>query len=147
MGPSSRRETQPRMGDRRRIRLPSIAVAAPPALALVLVLVPTIGCASRPPVRAIRAARHYSAGTRALDRGDAVGAIAELERAVVLMPDASEIHNHLGLAYWSDARNAEALRELERAVELDCDNDEARVNLALFRATREARSADPVRRE
>lgn len=141
MGPRSSRKTQPRMDGRRRVGLPPIAVVAP------LALVATIGCASLPPVRAIRAAHHYSMGTRALDRGDAVGAIAELERAVRLMPKASEIHNHLGLAYWSDARDAEALRELERAVELDCDNDEARVNLALFRAAREARSEDPVRRE
>ena len=93
-----------------------------------------VGCSALPPVRAIRAARYYADGTRALERGDSQVAIAELERAVELMPLASEIHNHLGLAYWSDERDGEALRELERAVELDCDNEEARVNLARLRA-------------
>lgn len=102
---------------------------------LVVFALYAVGCSTLPPVRAIRAARYYAAGTQALEHGDARVAIAELERAVALMPDASEIHNHLGLAYWSDARDDAALRELERAVELDCDNQEARVNLARLRAT------------
>lgn len=103
---------------------------------LVLLALFAVGCSSLPPVRAFRAARYYADGTRALERGDAQVAIAELERAVALMPLASEIHNHLGLAYWSDERDDAALRELERAVELDCDNEEARVNLARLRAAR-----------
>jgi tetratricopeptide (TPR) repeat protein len=93
-----------------------------------------LACASLPPVRAIRAARYYAAGTRALDRGANREAIVELELAASLMPNASEIHNHLGLAYWADERSAEAARELERAVELDCDNQAARVNLVRLRA-------------
>ena len=132
----SRQEATHRSGARRRAGSASRSLAP----IVVCLAIFASGCSSLPPVRAIRAARHYAAGTKALDRGDAASAIAELERAVVLMPEASEIHNHLGLAYWSDARNDDALRELERAVALDCDNDEARVNLALFRAAREARS-------
>lgn len=135
----SRMKSSLRIGARRRVGLSSRSIGPRVLIGLCAAILAS-GCASLPPVRAIRAARHYAAGTRALDRGDAVGAIAELERAVVLMPNASEIHNHLGLAYWSGARSADALRELERAVELDCDNDEARVNLALFRAARSARS-------
>ena len=89
-----------------------------------------LACSSLPPVRAIRAARYYAAGSEALDRGDAAVAIAELERAASLMPNASEIQNHLGLAYWSDGREDAALAALGRALELDCDNAAARVNLA-----------------
>ena len=107
-------------------------------LAVFLVTTASLACSSLPPVRAIRAARYYAAGTRALERGDDVVAIEELERAAVLMPDASEIHNHLGLAYWSDGREIEAERELERALELDCDNEAARSNLARLREAREA---------
>jgi Flp pilus assembly protein TadD len=54
------------------------------------------------------------------------------------MPTASEIQNHLGLAYWSDGREAAALRALERAVELDCDNEAARANLASLHRARGA---------
>ena len=103
---------------------------------LVVLALSTVACSTLPPVRAIRAARYYAAGTQALDRGDAPVAITELERAVALMPDVSEIHNHLGLAYWSDAREEAAERELERAVELDCDNEAARLNLERLRAAR-----------
>ena len=105
----------------------------PGGLAVVLIALVGLACSSLPPVQAIRAARYYAAGTRALDRGDARVAIEELERAVALRPNASEIHNHLGLAYWSDGRERIAEREFARALELDCDNDAARVNLARLR--------------
>ena len=44
-------------------------------------------------------------------------------------PDASEIQNHLGLAYVEAGREADALRAFQRAVALDCDNQAARQNL------------------
>lgn len=111
-------------------------------LAVFLVTTASLACSSFPPVRAIRAARYYAAGTRALERGDDAVAIAELERAVALMPNASEIHNHLGLAYWSDGRERAAERELSRALELDCDNGAARANLARLRDVRAAAEAE-----
>lgn len=95
--------------------------------ALVFVVVET-GCESTP-IRAIRGARHYAAGTEALTRSDGVQAIAELERAADLVPHASEIQNHLGLAYWSDGRAQAAQVAFERAIELDCDNLVAQANL------------------
>ncbi len=110
--------------------------------AVVFVTVASLACSSFAPVRAIRAARYYAAGTRALERGDDAVAIAELERAVALMPNASEIHNHLGLAYWSDGRERAAERELARALELDCDNEAARANLARLRDVRAAAEAE-----
>lgn len=108
---------------------------APIALAVVgMLTIPA--CGSSAPFRSIRAARYYAHGSRALDRGDSVEAIAALERAASLMPSASEVRNHLGLAYWSGGRSDDALRELERAVELDCDNEAARANLQRLRAER-----------
>jgi Flp pilus assembly protein TadD len=92
------------------------------------------GCAS------LEGARLYARGSEALDRGELAAAIADLERAAALVPEASEVHNHLGLAYARAGRADEALREFERAVEIDCDNDAARHNLeaARSRASREA---------
>ena len=76
-----------------------------------------------------RGARLYQAGTRALDRGDAAAAVADLERAAALVPDASEVQNHLGLAYAAEGRDAEAREAFRRAVALDCDNQAAQRNL------------------
>jgi Flp pilus assembly protein TadD len=85
------------------------------------------GCAS------FEGARLYARGTEALDRGELGAAIADLERAAALVPDASEVHNHLGLAYARAGREEEALREFERAVEIDCENEAAQHNLAAAR--------------
>ena len=82
-----------------------------------------VGCAT------LRGARLYQSGTEALDRGDAAQAIAELEEAATLVPHASEIQNHLGLAYASAGRDAEALAAFQKAVALDCDNTAAKRNL------------------
>ncbi len=114
--------------------------AALPRIAFVIAFAAISGlaCSSLPPVRAIRAARYYAAGSQALDRGDAAVAIAELERAAALMPNASEIQNHLGLAYWSDGREDAARQALGRALELDCDNAAARTNLARLQREQEA---------
>jgi Flp pilus assembly protein TadD len=94
------------------------------ALALVLVLVSAPGCAS------LAGARLYRSGSQALERGDAEQAIADLERAAELVPQASEVRNHLGLAYASAGRQREAAAAFRRAVEFDCDNAAARRNLA-----------------
>ena len=93
-----------------------VAIAAA-ALAL------SSGCAS------FRGARLYQQGTAALDRGDVERAVADLEHAAELVPHASEIQNHLGLAYVEAGRDADALRAFRRAVELDCENRAARLNL------------------
>ena len=94
-------------------------------LLLVLALA---GCALSP-IREIRGARHYAEGTRALTASDGTTAVLELEQAAELVPQASEIQNHLGLAYWSLGRFEEAQTAFEAAIELDCENEAARVNL------------------
>ena len=93
------------------------------ALALVACAALAAGCAS------FRGARLYQSGSAALERGDAPGAIDDLERAAALVPQASEVQNHLGLAYARAGRDAEALRAFQRAVELDCENAAAQENL------------------
>ena len=92
--------------------------------AVVLVL----GCSS------FRAARLYQSGTSALDRGDSRQAIAELERAAELSPEASEVQNHLGLAYQAAGRKSDAEFAFRRAVDLDCGNAAAVENLRVVEA-------------
>lgn len=102
---------------------------APSLLGLAL-LAAVPGCAS------LEASRLYASGTEALDRGDTARAVADLERAADLWPEASEVHNHLGLAYARAGRDADALAAFEHAVALDCDNEAARYNLHAARAGR-----------
>jgi len=93
-------------------------VAAALAAALVC-----LGCAS------YRGARLYQEGTAALDRGEIERAVSDLERAAALAPQASEVQNHLGLAYAAAGRDADALDAFRSAVALDCDNAAAARNL------------------
>jgi Flp pilus assembly protein TadD len=100
--------------------------------ALVAVIF-ALGCSS------YRGARLYHSGTSALDRGDSSAAITELERAAALLPEASEVQNHLGLAYQAAGRERDAEFAFRRAVALDCDNAAAVENLRVVeaRASRE----------
>lgn len=104
------------MTTRRRVAL-LLGLAGATALALA-------GCAS------YEGMRLYQSGTAALERGDSPRAIADLERAAALVPHASEVQNHLGLAYAQAGRREEARRAFRRALELDCGNRAARENLS-----------------
>lgn len=110
------------------------------ALLLVLML-PLLACQSTP-IRAIRGARHYAEGSEALERGESTRAIAELERAAHFVPWASEIQNHLGLAYWAGGQTTRARFAFEHAVDLDCDNRAARRNLERLDATQAQEGAE-----
>jgi tetratricopeptide (TPR) repeat protein len=116
-----------------RIRVGRLSLVFSPILWAMLcvmfcVSVLQVGCESTP-MRALRGARHYAAGSEALERNQSDQAILELERAAALIPHASEIQNHLGLAYWSGGRRASALAAFERALDLDCENQAAEGNL------------------
>jgi Flp pilus assembly protein TadD len=102
----------------------------PVARFAVLVALALLGCAS------LEGARLYRSGTSALDRGEPARAIADLERAAQLVPQASEVQNHLGLAYAAAGREQDAARAFRRAVELDCENAAARENLRAFEQRR-----------
>jgi len=99
------------------------------------------------PVRVWRGAGHFSAGTDALVAGQGARAVAELEQAAELVPGASEIRNHLGLAYLAEGRKREARAAFESAIALDCGNWAARQNLEALQertslaATRAARES------
>jgi Flp pilus assembly protein TadD len=84
-------------------------------------------------------ARLYQSGSQALDRGDPARAIRDLERAAALVPHASEVQNHLGLAYLSAGRPGDARAAFERALLLDCENGAARTNLSALEAAQGAR--------
>ena len=94
----------------------------------VCVAAVALGCSS------FQAARLYHSGTAALDRGDSVRAVGDLERAAELQPEASEVQNHLGLAYQAAGRDRDAELAFERAVALDCDNSAAAENLRVTQA-------------
>lgn len=94
------------------------------ARAALLVALALPACAS------LEATQLYRSGTAALDRGDAVHAVADLERAAALAPGASHIQNHLGIAYEQVGRRDDARRAYESAVALDCENEAAQANLA-----------------
>ena len=64
-----------------------------------------------------------------LEGGEAAQAVALLEEAARRAPEASEVQNHLGLAYWKLGRTDDARLAFERALELDCDNLAAAHNL------------------
>ena len=81
-----------------------------------------------------RAAQLYQGGTAALDAGEVQRAVADLEQASRLAPDASEIRNHLGLAYLAAGDKRAARDAFERAVALDCENGAAHRNLQVIEA-------------
>ena len=87
-------------------------------------LVAVTGCTSW------RGARLYQRGTQALEQGDSDRALALLAEAARLVPEASEVRNHLGLAQVAVGRDDLALESFELATRLDCNNRAARDNLA-----------------
>ena len=87
----------------------------------------------------LQGAQLYQQGTDALDRGETERAVRVLEQAAQRVPEASEIQNHLGLAYLAAGRRDDARRAFERAVALDCDNDAAQHNLRWVGVAADAR--------
>jgi Flp pilus assembly protein TadD len=112
---------------------------------LLFALALGVGCA------VLEGHQAFEAGNHALDRGDTDQAISAFEQAAALVPEASEVQNHLGVAYTSAGRDEEALAAFERAVALDCDNQAAVANLEAARGRisvdggRERGSAGPAR--
>lgn len=96
----------------------------------LVLLALAFGCTS------LEGSRLYSSGTEALDRGDSARAVVDLEQAAALLPEASPVQNHLGLAYVQVGRDADAEAAFRRAVELDCSNDAAQHNLQAAEAGR-----------
>ncbi len=93
------------------------------AVAYLLTAPLAAGCAT------LEGARLYRSGTSALERGDASGAIADLEGAAARAPRVSEVHNRLGVAYAAAGRREDAIREFRSAILIDCGNEAAARNL------------------
>jgi Flp pilus assembly protein TadD len=106
--------------------------------AILLTALLLLGCTS------LRGAQAYRDGNRSLERGDASQAVLDFERAARLLPEQSEVHNHLGMALAETGRLDEALQQFERATALDCDNRAAEHNLAKLRRERERGPAGPA---
>jgi cytochrome c-type biogenesis protein CcmH/NrfG len=127
-----------------RVRSCSLLLTTLPVIVGALLASTLAGCAT------FEGAKLYERGTQALDRGDTATAIAELEHAAELVPQSSEIQNHLGLAHAAAGHDDAALLAFRHAVELDCSNEAAQQNLAAAegrRARLAARAAEPVRSE
>jgi Flp pilus assembly protein TadD len=103
-------------------------------LPVLLLALCVVGCTS------LRGARLYASGSEALEKGQVEIAIDRLERASTLVPEASEIQNHLGIAYSKAGREDDALRAFQHAVELDCTNQAAQENLATSSQPEQGRS-------
>lgn len=86
---------------------------------------------------ALEGARLYRSGTQALERGEPDRAVADLEGAAARVPNESEVHNRLGVAYAAAGRRGDAIREFQSAVALDCSNAVAARNLARALAEQE----------
>lgn len=103
-----------------------------PLFVLLLGAVFTVGCESVS-FRTLEGGRYYVRGTESLDSGHLDQAIYELTMASRLVPEASEVQNHLGIAYWRISDVERARMAFETALSLDCENQAARTNLSLLR--------------
>lgn len=101
-------------------------------IATLVLALSVAGCATW------RGARLYQSGTDALERGQIEVALEDLSEAAELVPEASEIHNHLGIAQLEAGRTEQARRSFERAVALDCDNQAASDNLEQMQSIEQA---------
>lgn len=121
-----------------RVSRPVLLPESMPVLFLISLLsLGVAGCTG------FRAARLYQEGTVALNAGDAEFAIVRLGEAERLEPDASQIQNHLGLAFAATGQHEKALSAFQRAVDLDCSNAAAVHNLAAAESGRALAKREP----
>lgn len=69
-------------------------------------------------------------GTQGLVQGNYTRALKDLLEAVKLDPKNSSIHNNLGMAYYLKKQTAKAKLHIERSIQLDATNTDAKSNLA-----------------
>lgn len=77
-----------------------------------------------------RANLYYNQGTRELVAKDYTLALQKLLRANQLKPNDSRICNNLGMTYYFKKDKASAIRFLNKAVKIDPENADAKLNLA-----------------
>jgi tetratricopeptide (TPR) repeat protein len=77
-----------------------------------------------------RAMIYYGQGTRDLVDKDYTKALKNLLEANALKPHDTKIHTNLGMAYYFKKNHDLALKHLNRALEIDTKNSDARQNIA-----------------
>lgn len=77
-----------------------------------------------------QASLYFGAGTQSLIDKQYTEALKNLLEANKLTPDNSEILNNLGMAYYFKGEKDLAIKHLNRALEMDEKNSDARINLA-----------------
>ncbi len=100
------------------------------ALLLTLMLVAVSACGPGLKERKTESETHYKLGVVYLNDRNFIMALEELTEALRIYPDEPSYYNAIGLAYFAKEMNAEAKRNMLRAVELKPDFSEAYVNLA-----------------
>jgi len=83
--------------------------------------------------------RLHVQGTQALERGEYSQARETLSRAAALVEhpaQASQVENHLGLAYLGEGEEGLAVEAFRRAIDLDCRNEAAKHNLEIVTGER-----------
>lgn len=73
---------------------------------------------------------HYRLGAVHLNDRNLADALNELTKAIEIYPDDPTYHDALGLAYLAKGMHKEALASMDRAISIDRDYSEARVNKA-----------------
>lgn len=102
---------------------------------LILLSFITISCSSTPSKSSAekKAEIYYNQGTADLVNKDYTSALKNLLQAYSLSPKDSRISNNLGMAYYFKKDTQMATRYLIKAIELDKNNADARVNLATIK--------------
>jgi type IV pilus assembly protein PilF len=110
--------------------MPGTILRAGPAAFFTLVLMLVSSCASNKSTQSKQAALYFGAGTQSLINKSYTEALTNLLKANELDPDNSDIINNLGMAYYFKDQKDLAIRHLQRSLELNNKNSDARTNLA-----------------
>ena len=79
----------------------------------------------------LAARQHQVLGRDYFDRGQYAEAVREIEEALRLVPDFPDLHNQLGLALGMSGERERSVAAFRRALELNPNYLEARLNLAI----------------
>lgn len=98
----------------------------------IFIIFLSVSCSSQKEKKNInkKAELYYNQGTLYLTQKKYPDAISHLTQAMNFSPNDSKIYNNLAMAYYFKNRIETAQKLLEKSIELDPKNDDARLNLA-----------------
>lgn len=102
-------------------------------MAFILILILSCSSNSQKNTAEKRAEIYYNQGTADLINKDYTHALKNLLQAYALSPKDSRVSNNLGMAYYFKKDTEMAVRYVKKAIELDKNNADARMNLATIR--------------